>query len=151
MIDRTRIGALPATAGLVLGMVCGMVFAGQAARAQYANLLSDPGSYGFPGPANQASNSAEVGYGSNAMSSASIRMDSGLLGNTGARGFLQLGAGSSGDLRTLDGAKARVTGQGVSAGLEKTFGDGMTLSVQGGWERDRFSVNHPACCSTLLP
>ena len=125
---------------LVLGTGCN-----HAARAQYPGLLADPGDYSFAPPAYRQGGVASASVGSHNMQSGSIRMDSGLIGNTGMRAFVALGGGH-GDLpdRVVSGSgdhggKLGVTSRGAAIGIEKSFADGMQVGLNAEWERDSLS------------
>nr|WP_321984639.1 hypothetical protein [uncultured Lichenicoccus sp.] len=79
---------------------------------------------------------ASVGYGSRNTQTSSIELESGLLGNTGTRAFVTLGQART-DLPDRSGSAPRISSQGGSIGIEKQFLDGTTISVGGGWQRDR--------------
>ena len=139
MIRPVRIGLLLAS-GLLYGGVPGW---GGSVSAQEAGLLSSPGDYSFAPPAYRQSGVADVSVGSHNLRSSSIRLDSGLIGNTGVRAFVALGAGQGSDLlRGADGSKIGVVSRGAAVGLEKTFVDGTTVSLESGWQRDSLTLGH---------
>ena len=71
-------------------------------------------------------------YGSRNTQTSSIQLQSGLLGNTGARAFLALGQARTDAVRG-----GHLSSQGGAVGIEKQFLDGTTISLGGGWQRDR--------------
>ena len=125
----------------LLGLGCFGPGCGSAARAQDAGLLSDPGDYSFAPPAYRQGGVADVSVGSHNMRSTSIRMDSGLIGNTGTRAFVALGAGQGPDLlRGQNGSRIGIASHGAAIGLEKVFADGTTVSIEGDWAHDRLTA-----------
>ena len=100
-----------------------------------------PGDYSFAPAGAPPSNEASVGYGSRNMSSESLRMDRGLPGIPGARAFIALGNASGPDLKGIvPGARGGVVSHGAAIGVEKSFLDGTTISLQGAWEQDRLHL-----------
>ncbi|TLU72090.1 hypothetical protein [Lichenicoccus roseus] len=101
-----------------------------------AALLASPGSYSLapvlPEPGAAPGGIASVGYGTRNTQTSSIQLQSGLLGNTGARAFVALG-----QARTDVDRSIRYLSQGGAVGIEKQFPGGTTISLGGGWQRDR--------------
>ncbi len=65
-------------------------------------------------------------------------MDSGLIGGTGIRAFVALGAGQGPDLpRGPNRSRIGVVSQGAAIGLQKVFADGTIISIEGDWAHDR--------------
>jgi hypothetical protein len=106
------------------------------ARSQDAGLLAEPGNYSFLPDGSKPSGVARVTYGSRNLSAASIRMDSGLIGNTGMRAFVALEDAHGPDLPHSPGAKAGVIVHGTAIGLQKVFLDSTTMSLEGDWQHD---------------
>ena len=122
--------------------------------APYRGLLAEPGDYNFAPPALAPSaltppalargGVASATYGSRNLSAASIRMDSGLIGNTGTRAFVALQAAHEPVwLGRPDGSTSAVVSQGAEIGVEKAFADGTEISLEGGWQHDRLQLDHP--------
>lgn len=110
-----------------------------------AGLLTEPGNYSFEPRTAAPGGVASVTYGSRNLSAASIQMDSGLIGNTGTRAFVALGAVHGPDLwRNADGGRSGVTAQSTTIGLEKVFANGTTVSVGGGWDHAQFGRSRQA-------
>ena len=139
-------------AGIALLLTLGLGHA--AARAQepaepapYRGLLAEPGDYSLAPqpsapPASAPGGVASVTYGSRNLAAASIRMDSGLIGNTGTRAFVALQAAHGPDWPGRpDGApnvgRSAVVSHGAELGVEKAFADGTRISLEGGWQQDR--------------
>ena len=106
-------------------------------RAEPAGgALAQPGNYSFAPQTSAPGGVASVTYGSRNLSAASIEMDSGLIGNTGTRAFVALGAAHGPDLwHSSSGGRSGVTAQSTTIGLEKAFANGTTVSIGGGWDR----------------
>lgn len=81
---------------------------------------------------------ATVGAGSGGMRGASIAVHSGVQPGSGLSTYLAAGAGRGPDL-PLPGGKAGITERNVAAGVEKSFGDGTTVSLEAGWQNARLS------------
>ena len=117
------------------------VLVGAPAGARQAALLASPGAYSLapvqPVPVNPApGGNASIGFGSRNTQTSSIELQSGLLGNTGTRAFVALGQART-DLPERSGSAPRISSRGGAIGIEKQFMDGATISVEGGWQRDR--------------
>ncbi len=107
-----------------------------------APQTSAPGGMATSAPGGMATSApggvASVTYGSRNLSAASIEMDSGLIGNTGTRAFVALGAVHGPDLLPRsDGGRTGLVSHGAMVGLEKVFTDGTTVVIGGAWQRDR--------------
>ena len=152
-----RLGCIIGCIGLLLtfGLACcgtaraqGVPGTGQPA----AGPLAEPGNYSFEPQTTLPSGVASVTYGSRNLSAASIQMDSGLIGNTGTRAFVALGAAHGPDLwRSPDGGRSGVTAQSTAIGLEKVFANGTTVSIGGGWDRAQIGHSRQAAYDPAPP
>ena len=116
-------------------------FVPPAAARIYPGALSSPGDYSFAPPDARPGGEASLGYGSGNRSAASIRMDTPLTAIPGARAFVALGASQGPDLKGIvPGAKGGVVSHGGALGIEQSFSDGTTISLQGDWQRDRLPL-----------
>ena len=135
---------------LALGLACG-----GATRAQgvsTAGPLAEPGNYSFEPQAAAPGGVASVTYGSRNLSAASIQMESGLIGNTGTRAFIALGAVHAPDLwHGPDGSRIGVTARSTAIGLEKVFTDGTTVSIGGSWDRAQLGRSRQAAYDPAPP
>ncbi|WP_428394733.1 hypothetical protein [Lichenicoccus sp.] len=109
-------------------LLVGTLLAPLPAAAQIS-ALNAPGTYSLA-PSGEAS----LTYGSRNFSAASLAMRSGPIGDTGVHGFVGLSTASGEGLPAQVGTpKARITEQDGTLGLQKSFADGTTISVSGGW------------------
>lgn len=116
-------------------------------------MLAAPGDYSFAPapPASGPGGVASVTIGSRNTQSTAIRMDSGLLGGTGLRTFFAAGEGKGPDWQDATG-KARVVSHGAAVGVQKSFADGATISIEGGWQNDRLTASgRPVYAAGRLP
>ena len=134
-----RGAGLPRLAGLtVLAFGCAAPLLPASAQALYPGALSNPGDYSFAPQDARPTGEASLGYGSRNLSSASIRMDTPLASIPGMRAFIALGASQGPDLKGIvPGANGGVVSRGGALGIEQSFLDGTTISLQGGWEQER--------------
>ncbi len=118
-------------------------------------LLGAPGNYSLAPepPANAlgpASGEASAFVGSHATSGAAIQLQSGLLGDAGLRGFAAFGTATGRDDPVVPGTQAaRITTRSGAIGVEKSFLDGTTISIAGGWANA--SLSHGRYAPALLP
>lgn len=112
------------------------------AQAAYPGALAEPGNYSFAPPVDKPGGVASASVGSHSTRTSSIELDSGLIGNTGMRAFVALGAGHGADLLRADGGKLGVTSRGGAVGVEKTFANGTVFSLRSDWQRDRLNLGH---------
>ena len=108
--------------------------------------LAEPGQYGFGVDDARPGGVASLSVGSRNLRTAAIELRSGLMGDTGLRAFVALQAGHVPDLsccgRAGGGGPGLVT-QGAVLGVEKRFVDGTTISLEGGWQHERWSPGQP--------
>ena len=106
-----------------------------------AGPLATPGQYGFGPDDARPGGVASLSVGSRNLRTAAIGMQSGLIGGTGLRAFVTLQAGRAPDLYG-GGAVGRLglVTQGAGLGVEKQFADGTIVSIEGGWQHDRWST-----------
>ena len=136
MIARaTRAALLLAPVLLVPVLLVPVLLVPVPAAAQWP-ALDAPGNYSLapePGPG-APSGAASITYGSRNFTAASLGMRSGPIGDTGIHGFVGMGTASGEAFPLQAGSpKARITEQGGTLGLEKSFADGTTISVGGSW------------------
>ena len=115
------------------------------AQTIYPGALSSPGNYSLAPADAPPTGEASVAYGSRNMSAASVRMERGLPGLPGVRAFVALGGAQGPDLKGIvPGAKGGVASHGAAVGVEKSFPDGTTISLEGGWQQDRLTFGRNA-------
>jgi len=129
-----------------LGLLLVTGFSGWAsAQVPYPGLLAEPGDYSFAPPADKPGGVASASVGSHNTRTSSIELDSGLIGNTGIRAFVALGAGHGADLsRGADGARVGVTSRGGAVGIQKAFANGTVFSLESSWQRDHLNLGRSA-------
>ena len=139
---------------LTLGLACCGAARAQALAGAMpaAGPLAEPGNYSFEPRTAAPGGVASVTYGSRNLSATSIQMDSGLIGNTGTRAFVALGAAHEPDLwRSPDGGRSGVTMQSTAIGLEKAFANGTTVSIGGGWDHAQYGHPRQATYNSAPP
>lgn len=86
----------------------------------------------------QAGGEASVGAGTGGMREAGLAFHSGVQPGSGLSTFVAAGAGRGPDLR-LPGGRSGLSTRDVTAGVQKSFGDGTTVSLEAGWQNARLS------------
>ncbi len=115
-------------------------------QPQDLGLLAEPGEYGFGTDATRPGGLAGLSVGSRGLRTAAIALQSGPLGDTGLGGFAALQAGRAPDpscCGRAGTARSGLVSQGAVLGVEKQIGDGATVSIEGGWQHDRWSSSRP--------
>ena len=137
--------AIAAWLSLAAAALVGPAQAEAQERVQDLGSLAEPGQYGF-GDAARPGGAASVSVGSRNLRTAAIELQSGLIGGTGLRAFVALQAGHAPDLSCCGragGGRLGLVTRGAVLGVEKQFVDGTTVSLEGGWQHDRWSAGRP--------
>ncbi len=143
---RAIVACLSLSAAALAGPAQAQAQAQAQERVQDLGPLAEPGEYGFGADAARPSGVASVSVGSRNLRTASIALQSGLIGDTGLRAFVALQAGHAPVLSCCGragGAKLGLVTQGAALGVEKQLPDGTTVSIEGGWQHDRWSTSRP--------
>ncbi len=131
---------LPGARAVASGLVAASPGASPAARA--LDPLASPGAYSLApaGPASildqplVAGGVASTSFGSNGMRASSVELDSGLIGGH-TRAFVAVGAGQGPHWHDTPA----IQGQSFAAGVTTELPYNTTVTIMGGFERDRLT------------
>ncbi len=140
---RTVAACLSLSAAALAGTARAQAPAQAQERLQDLGPLAEPGQYGFGADAARPGGVASLSVGSRNLRTAAIELQSGLIGGTGLSGFVALQAGHGPDLSccgSAGGGRLGLVTQGAALGVRKQLADGTTVSIEGGWQHDRWSA-----------